>query len=86
VSEQTLSIKRGPCTASGSNPQGPGSSGLRQDTDGTYNYNLQAVEPPEGTNWENIPNGGEAFCFRVALTRNGVLTGEFQQKQLTIRP
>jgi len=83
VSNQTLSITRDACTDDPAPPgaRDPGSSGLRQNTDGTYNYNLQAVDPADGENWENIPKGGEAFCFRVSLP-----TGEFQQKQLTIRP
>ena len=83
VSNQTLSIAREVCTDDPAPPgaRNPGSSGLRQNTDGSYIYNLQAVDPADGENWDGIPNGGEPFCFRVSLP-----TGELQQKQLTIRP
>jgi hypothetical protein len=85
VSGQELSIARSACTEDTILPGAlnPGNSGLRQDTDGSYIYNLQAVDPEDGENWAEpeIPNGGEPFCFRVSLP-----TGEFQQIQLTIRP
>jgi hypothetical protein len=81
VSEQTLSIKPGSCPAIGAGAQDPGSSGLRQDADGKYIYNLQAVNPSTGEPWVIETRSGEPFCFTVSLP-----TEESQSKSLTIRP
>lgn len=79
VSQQNLSLERGTCT-SGGGALDPGSSGLREQSDGSYVYNLQAVDPATGEPWANLRRGGEKFCFSVALP-----SGEIQQKELTIR-
>lgn len=81
VSDQTLSIEPGTCPGDGDGAQDPGKSGLRQDTDGSYIYNLQAVDPSTLEPWVIEQNSGDPFCFTVSLP-----TGESQSIGLTIRP
>ena len=80
VSEQMLSIEPGGCPADGNEAQDPGQSGLRQNTDGTYNYNLQAIDPSTQEPWVIVEKSGDPFCFTVSLP-----TGESESKGLTIR-
>ena len=81
VSDQTLTIERGTCPGDGRDAQDPGKSGLRQDGDGSYLYNLQAVDPSTGEPWVIEQNKGDPFCFTVTPPR-----GEPQYIDLTIRP
>jgi hypothetical protein len=81
VSDQTLTIERGTCPGDGFSAQDPGKSGLRQDTDGSYLYNLQAVDPSTNEPWVIEQNKGDPFCFTVAPP-----AGDPQFINLTIRP
>lgn len=81
VSEQTLSIEPDGCPADGNEAQDPGQSGLRQDSDGNYIYNLKAIDPSTQEPWVIVKKSGDPYCFTVALP-----TGESQSKGLTIRP
>jgi hypothetical protein len=81
VSDQRLSIEPGACPGDGLDAQDPGKSGLRQDTGGSYIYNLQAVDPSTQEPWVISQNSGDPFCFTVSLP-----TGESQFIGLTIRP
>jgi hypothetical protein len=82
VSSQELLIERGTCSVTvGVAALDPGSSGLRQDADGTYLYNYQAIDPETQEPWVISQNKGDPFCFRVALP-----TGETKEIDLTIRP
>jgi hypothetical protein len=80
VSAQTLSIEPGECPMSGSGAQDPGSSGLRQNSDNSFVYNLQAVDPATGG---NLPASrpSSPYCFTVSLP-----TGEFQDLTINVRP
>jgi len=81
VASQSLTIttESGACPATGKNAEDPGSSGIREQSDGSYVYNLQAIDPSTG---ENLPaaRGGSPYCFTVSLP-----TGESQNLTLTIR-
>jgi hypothetical protein len=80
VPEQQLSIERGACPGDGLDAQDPGSSGLRQDTDGSYLYNLQAVDPWTGEDlFAERPS--TPYCFTVRLR-----TGEYQDLKIDLRP
>jgi len=58
----------------------PGSSGVRLQDDGSYQYNLQAVDPNTGDPLDAV-RPSSSYCFQVSLP-----TGEFQQLELTVRP
>lgn len=76
----TITTEAGACPATGLNAEDPGSSGIRLQSDGSYVYNLQAINPSTG---ENLPaeKGGSPYCFTVSLP-----TGEHQDLTLNIRP
>jgi len=78
VGSQSLSIEPGTCPGSGNDAQDPGSSGIREQDDGSYQYNLQAVDP----SGQNLPaeKKGSPYCFTVSLP-----TGEFQDLTITLR-
>jgi hypothetical protein len=59
----------------------PGSSDVRLQDDGSYQYNLQAVIPGSGGDPLPAVRPSSLFCFEVSLP-----TGEFQQLELTLRP
>ncbi|MGI9262336.1 MAG: HYR domain-containing protein, partial [Woeseiaceae bacterium] len=86
VDEQLLLITTEPGACPGISLEGipsaedPGSSGLRLQSDGSYQYNLQAVNPVSGDPlFAERPSS--PYCFQVSLP-----TGEFQQLDLRIRP
>jgi hypothetical protein len=80
VPEQLLTIERGACPGNGIDAQYPGSSGLRQGSDGSYLYNLQAVDPETGEDlFAERPS--TPYCFTVRLK-----TGEFQDLTIDLRP
>ncbi len=80
VAEQTLALEPGACPATGAGALSPGNSGLRQDTDGSYIYNLQAVDPNTGADlFAERPS--TPYCFTVSLP-----TGEMQDLTINVRP